>query len=323
MDILITENINGKALNNLATKYSIEKNIDLWKDPEKLAKAVKEAKAVIVRNQTKINKKVIDSTNSLLVIGRAGVGYDNIDVEYASEKGIVVCYTPNANTNATAELTVGLMISLARKIPSGDKTTKAGSWDRLGHLGVELYNKTLGIVGYGKIGKAVAIRAHSFGMKVLAYDKYYKDNNNGNIAKTTDTLNELLIQSDFISIHLPSNEDTIGLFNHKTFEKIKKGAYLINTSRGGVIIEEDLIHALEDGRINGAALDVREKEPPGNSKLNNFDNVILTPHVGGLTKESQERVINSVTYDIALILSNKPAINFVNFPIPRISETNK
>jgi len=316
LDILIPENITGKALDDLINKYKIDKQNDLWKDPAKLAEASKDAKAILVRNQTKIDKKVIDSAASLQIIGRAGVGYDNIDVDYASKKGIVVCYTPDGNTIATAELAIGLMLALARKITSGDKSTKAGNWDRQEHFGIEVYGKTLGIVGFGKIGKTVAVRAYSFGIKVIAYDKYYNGAELEGIVTQAKTLDELLEQSDVISVHLPSTKDTIGLFNKETYDKIKLGAYLINTSRGNVIVEEDLIRALESGRLKGAALDVRLKEPPDKSKLNEMNNVILTPHIGGFTRESQDKVIDSIAHDIDLVLSGQHAINFVNFSQP-------
>jgi len=317
LDILIPENITGKALDELKGQYTIEKQNELWKDPDKLAAAVKGAKALLIRNQSKVDKKIIDSGESLRIIGRAGVGYDNIDVEYASQKGIVVCYTPDGNTISTAELAIGLVLSLARRIPSGDRSTKSGNWDRQGHFGVELYGKTLGIVGFGKIGKTVAVRANSFGMKVMAYDKYYNGAGLESIVEQAKSLDELLGQSDFITVHLPSTKDTIGLFNKATYAKIKPGAYLINTSRGNVIVEEDLIQALESGQLNGVALDVRLKEPPEKSKLNEMDNVIFTPHIGGFTKESQDKVITSIARDIELVLKSQPAINYINFPEPK------
>lgn len=317
MDILIPENMTGKSIDELKGQFTIEKQNDLWKDTEKLAAAVKGANALLVRNQTKVDRRIIDSGDSLKIIGRAGVGYDNIDIEYASQKGIVVCYTPDGNTISTAELAIGLILSLARKIPSGDRSTKAGNWDRQGHFGVEIYGKTLGIVGFGKIGKSVAVRANSFGMNVIAYDKYYNGAGLEGIVKQAKTLEELLGQSDFISLHLPSTKDTIGLFNKETYDKIKPGAYLINTSRGNVIVEEDLIHALNSGQLKGAALDVRLKEPPEKSKLNEMDNVIFTPHIGGFTKESQDKVITSITRDIELVLKSQPAINYINFPMPK------
>jgi len=318
LDILIPENIVGKALDELAARYSIERDVNLWQDSDKLLRLVKEAKAILVRNQTKIDRKIIDNAEKLRIVGRAGVGYDNIDVDFASEKGVVVCYTPDANTIATAELTIGLMLGLARKIPSGDRSTKSGNWDRVKYLGNEICNKTLGVIGFGKIGKAVALRAHSFGMKIITYDKYERKNTDFSTA--VKTLEELLGTSDIITVHLPLNDETKNILNKRTFHLMKSGGYLINTSRGGVILEDDLIFALETGKIKGAALDVRAIEPPIKSKLNNIDNVILTPHIGAFTVESQDRVVSSIAKDIDLVLSNKPAINFINFSIPKVPE---
>ncbi len=320
MDILITENITGKAIDDLTDSYSIVRHSDLWKDPERLMEMASDVKALLIRNQTKIDKTIIDSASSLRVIGRAGVGYDNIDVDYASKKGIVVCYTPDGNTISTAELTLGLMLALARKIPSGDKSTKAGNWDRLKHLGFELYNKTIGIIGFGRIGKAVAVRANSFGMKIIVYDKFINHDDSKLVNYEMKTFEELLMQSDIVSIHLPATSETKNLFNKKIFNIMKPGSFLINTSRGNIISEGDLIAELETGKLGGAALDVRETEPPLKSKLNDLENVILMPHVGGFTKESQGRVVSSIMNDIDLILRNKPAINFVNFPLPQIPE---
>jgi D-3-phosphoglycerate dehydrogenase len=317
LDLLISENINGKALDDFGNRFKTVKFNDLWKTPATLAKTLKGAKALLVRNQTIVDKDIINSGPSLLIIARAGVGYDNIDVNYATQKGIVVCYAPDGNTISTAELTIGLMIALARKLPSAVGTTKGGSWDRLSYIGMELYNKTLGIVGFGRIGKSVAIKAHSFGMKVIVYDKYFMGGGLEGIVANVKDLKELLIASDVISIHLPSNQDTIGLFGKKIFDLIKPGALLINTSRGNIIVEDHLIQALENGRIKGASLDVRQEEPPIISKLNNMENVILTPHIGGFTTESQERVLNSIVIDIGLVLEGKPAINYINFPFPK------
>lgn len=316
MDILIPENITGTALDDLNGRYRIERQSELWKNPERLSELVSNAKALLIRNQTIVDRKIIDSASSLQVIGRAGVGYDNIDVDYASQKGMVVCYTPDSNTVSTAELTMGLMMSLLRKIPSADKTTKEGMWDRFNHLGTELYNKKLGIVGFGKIGKAVAARSLSFGMKILVQDIFI-DNKSLDSKYEVKSFKDLLSESDVVSIHLPLTKETKYLFNASVFDLMKPGSVLINTARGEIISEQDLIHALESGHLRAAALDVRENEPPKHSRLNDLPNVILTPHIGAFTKEAQERVINSISKDIDLVLQGKEAVNYVNFPLPK------
>lgn len=318
MDILIPENITGKALDELSNQYSIVRENNLWNNPKRFAELAKRAKAILVRNQTMVDKKIIENADSLMVIGRAGVGYDNIDVEFASKKGIVVCYTPDGNTISTAELAITLMMSLSRKIPSCDKTTKEGKWDRFNHMGVELYNKTLGIVGFGKIGKTVAARAKAFGMKVLVNDKYLNSENSKELNYEVKSFEELLSLSDIITVHLPLNKETKYLFCQRTLSLMKPGSILINTARGGIINEIDLIAALESGQLKGAGLDVREKEPSVKTRLDEFDNVILTPHIGGFTTESQERVVTSIAHDIDLVLKTLPAINYINFPLPKI-----
>lgn len=324
MDILIPENIRGKAIDELGKYYNIDFDINLWKDPMKLAEKAKNAKAIIIRNQTKVDEKIIGNAEELQVIGRAGVGYDNINVDYASKKGIVVCYTPDGNTISTAELTIGMMLSLIRKIPSADRSTKLGRWDRYNFMGNELYRKTIGIIGFGKIGKAVASRVNVFGTTILAYDIInYKNSRNTvdeNIVRLTK-LDELLSLSDFVSIHLPSTNETRNMFNDNMFDKMKPGSYLINTSRGDIVSEGSLIKAIKSGHLKGAALDVRIKEPPIRSELENFENVILTPHVGGFTEESQERVISSLARDVKLVLDGKSAVNYLNFPSPFKSRT--
>lgn len=318
MDILVSEDIKGKSIDALKERYEIGIFKELWKNPVELSEMIPGVSALIVRNQTKVNRIIIDSAESLKVIGRAGVGYDNIDVEYASQKGIVVCYTPDGNTISTAELTIGLMIALARKIPSGDKSTKAGKWDRFNHLGTELYNKKIGIVGFGKIGRTVAARVRSFGMEIMIYEKYANGNSTG-FGHELKSLEELLSVSDFVTIHLPLSKETKNLFDYNKLKLMKPGSFLINTARGEIICENDLIRALEEDVIKGAALDVQSKEPPSKSKLNDFDNVILTPHVGGLTVESQERVIDSLARDIDLVLRGEQALNYVNFPLPKLT----
>ncbi len=319
MDILISENISGTSIDNLRKYYDVQLEKDLWKDSGLLAERAKHAKALIVRNQTKVDKNILNSANELKVIGRAGVGYDNIDVDYASKKGIVVCYTPDGNTISTAELAIALILSLLRKIPSAVKSTKEGNWDRYNHTGNEIYGKTLGIVGYGKIGRALAERARVFGTKILAYDIYIpRDDANikNNVVKPVQ-LNELLSQSDIVSLHLPSTNETKNLFNKKLFGMMKKGSILINNSRGNLVVENDLVDAIKSGQLKGAALDVRTTEPPVISELEKFDNVLLTPHIGGLTEESQERVLNTLTKDISSVLNGKSAENYVNFPLPK------
>ncbi len=319
MDILITENIDGAAIAGLESKFRVLRDGSLWKERDKLAAELSEAKAIIVRNQTKVDGKLIEGAGSLRIIGRAGVGYDNIDVQAASERGIVVSYAPNENTISTAEHAFALMLGLYRKIPSAHLSTAAGEWDRYNLVGHELYGKTIGILGFGKVGARVALRARAFGMNIVGYDKFLSplDYSVTETGAELTTLEDLLARADIVSCHLPRNQDTIGIMNYSKLKLMKPAAVIINTGRGEAIVEEDLVRALKEKLIAGAALDVRQKEPPAESELNHMDNVILTPHVAGLTIEAQEKVIDSVAADVARVLAGQAAMNYVNFPVPK------
>jgi D-3-phosphoglycerate dehydrogenase len=320
MDILITENIDGEAIGRLETQFKVLRDGNLWKERDKLAGQLAQAKAVIVRNQTKVDSQLIDAAKSLVIIGRAGVGYDNIDVKAASKRGIVVSYAPNENTISTAEHAFALMLGLYRKLPRAHVSTAAGEWDRYNMVGREIYGKTLGILGFGKVGARVAMRAKAFGMKVIAYDKFLAplDFTVTESGAVLMSLEDVLAKADIISCHLPRNEGTIGLMDYSRLKLMKPDSVIVNTGRGEAIVEKDLIRALKENIIAGAALDVREKEPPVESELNRMNNVILTPHVAGLTVEAQEKVIDSVAADIARVLHGEAAVNYVNFPVPNI-----
>lgn len=319
MDILITENIDGAAIAGLESRFRVLRDGSLWKEREKLTAELSEARAIIVRNQTRVDGELIEAAGRLRIIGRAGVGYDNIDVQAASKHGIVVSYAPNENTISTAEHAFALMLGLFRKLPLAHVSTTAGKWDRYNLVGHELYGKTIGILGFGKVGARVAVRARAFGMKIVAYDKFLSpfDYSVTETGAELATLEEVLAKADVLSCHLPRNEDTIGIVNYSRLKLMKQESVIINTGRGEAIVEKDLIRALKEKVIAGAALDVREKEPPAESELNHMDNVILTPHVAGLTVEAQEKVIDSVAADVARVLEGQAAINYVNFPVPK------
>ncbi len=241
----------------------------------------REAEAVIVRSKTKVDRRFIDSAPKLRLIVRAGVGLDNIDLKYAKDRGIVVRNTPTATVVSVAELTFALMLAAARHIPKAHSTTKAGMWEKKRLKGMELHGKTLGVVGMGRIGRAVAERAKCFGMEVVYYD----------IVDVPGyrrlPLEELFAEADVVTLHLPLNEGTRGLINYDLMSRMKDGAVLINTARGGLIPTGDLIRILEEGRIT-VALDVFEEEPPPPDLLK-YDNLIATPHIGAQTREAQRR----------------------------------
>ena len=313
-DILITESIRGTAVDALGAKFDIVYLPELWKDPAALTAQIKNVRAIIVRNQTPVTSTLLAAAQDLAVVGRAGVGLDNIDVDYASQAGILVTCTPDQNAISVAEISIGLMLSLARLIPAANHDTKSRHWNRQQFVGMELYRKTLGIVGAGKIGYLTAKRAQAFGMKIVAYDPFLSQDNvllselNADLVE----LDELLSRADIVSCHLPATPQTIGLLNRARFRKMKPTAYFINTARGEVVCEADLLQALKEKTIAGAALDVRAQEPPPAGELELLPNVILTPHIAAFTHEAQERVTRAVCEDIARVLEGKPAQNAVN-----------
>ncbi len=243
---------------------------------------------VVVRGRTKITSSVIDAGRALKIIGRAGTGLDNIDLAAAERRGIVVLNTPEAPVNAVAELVVGLMIAVARKIALADRLMKEGKWPKHELLGTELSGKVLGVIGFGRIGRRVAEIARAIGMRILAYDIIDIPRE---VLQQTDAtlvdLDRLLSESDFITLHVPLTDDTRHMINEERLRRMKRGAVIVNASRGAVIDEEALYRALREGWIAGAALDVFEREPPVGSKLLELDNVVLTPHIGAETREAQ------------------------------------
>ncbi len=321
--ILIAEDVTGSGIDRLKQKYQVESDWDLWKKIPQLKDALRDADALLVRNQTKVNADLLAQARLLKIIGRAGAGYDNIDVEAASQVGVVVCYSPEENAVSVAEHVFGLLLALARKIPGADRSVKNGGWERKKYHGFELMGKTLGILGLGKIGFRVALRAKAFGMRLLAHDAYLSSTSL-HVTESGATLvamDQLLAESDFLSVHLPLTLETRGLLNRQSFSKMKPTAFIINTSRGEVLVEKDLALALQQGQLAGAALDVREKEPPAaDSPLNGLDNVILTPHTAGLTYEAQEKVVEAIAEDVDRVLSGQSALRFVNFALPKKEE---
>lgn len=317
-EIVVTENIVGSPMDTLRRDFDVLFDPALWKDPQRAADAVRQARALVVRNQTQVTADLIAAGENLQVIARAGAGVNNIDVQAASEAGIVVAYTPNENSVSVAELSLGLMLSLARRIPAADRDTRSGGWNRQGFTGIELMNKTLGVVGLGRIGTLTARRAAVFGMTIIAHDDFIDPASP--VLEELDirlvSLEDLLAQSDFVTCHLPLTDQTRGLFNYETFCQMKPGAMFVNTSRGEVVDEEGLVKALAEGHVAGAALDVRQTEPPGASRLSEMDNVIHTPHVAAFTREAQHRVVASVCRDVTAVLQGGRAIDYVNFASP-------
>lgn len=284
--ILIADKLSDLALDNLKSIKDFRVEIKTGLKEDELASIIQEFDAIVVRSATKVTKNVLNSAKNLKIAVRAGIGLDNIDVETAKNKGVFVANTPEATSISVAELTIGLMLALVRKICFANSTMKDHKWEKKILEGEELYGKTAGIIGFGRIGKEVAKREIAFGMKVLAHDivKQKTDLPVSQVSKE-----ELLKNSDFISVHLPLTETTKDILSHREFEIMKNGVYLINVSRGGVVNEKALFDALNSGKVSGAALDVFSVEPPEDFSLIDHLNVIATPHIGASAKEGQER----------------------------------
>ena len=317
--ILISEDVTGAGIDRLKGKYQVHYDPDLWKKVSDLEGMVPGYEALIVRNQTKVNAGLLAKAMALRVIGRAGAGYDNIDVPAATREGIVVAFSPEENAVSVAEHVFALLLALARKVPAADRSTKSGGWERKKYHGFELLGKTLGILGLGKIGFRVALRAKAFGMRILSHDAYLSSTSLHVTESGAElaSFDRVMAEADFLTLHLPLTPETRGMLNGEALRRMKKTAFLINTSRGEVLVEADLAKALKQGDLAGAALDVREKEPPGESPLHGLDNVILTPHTAGLTYEAQEKVVDAVAEDVDRVLNGQPALRYVNFGTPK------
>ena len=262
--------------------------------------------ALIVRSRTLVDAGVIAQAGRLRVIGRAGVGVDNIDIQAARSQGVIVVNAPEASTVAVAELTMGFMLSVARRIPGADLSIKRGVWDKKAFVGQELHEKTLGIIGIGQIGRTVAAYASALGMRVIAYDPMLSPELIQQRAARPVQLEQLFSESDFITLHAPLNESTRHIINPQTLEMMKPGVFILCAARGGLIDEEALLEALESGKVAGAALDVFAQEPPGHSPLAAHPNVVATPHIGAQTLEAQKHVSAEIAGEVLAALSGDP-----------------
>ncbi|HVP04597.1 MAG TPA: phosphoglycerate dehydrogenase [Dehalococcoidia bacterium] len=290
-------------------------DIKTGQKPEELKKSVNGYDALVVRSETKVTREILDASTHLQVVGRAGVGVDNIDVAAATEKGVVVVNAPTGNTTSAAEHAIALMMSLARRVPDANASLKSGKWERSKFVGMEVRNKTLGVVGLGQVGSEVARRARGLEMRVIAFDPFVPEERAKMIGAELVTMDELLAQSDFITVHTTLTEGTKHLIGADEIAKTKPTVRFINTARGGIIDEAALVEALKSGRVAGAAIDVFEKEPITDHPLFALDNVIVTPHLGASTAEAQERVAVDVAHQVIAVLSGEPARWAVNAPL--------
>ncbi|MCP8308542.1 MAG: D-2-hydroxyacid dehydrogenase [archaeon] len=302
--VLICDSFAEKGIERLSSNFDV-KYLPKITSQELLDK-IYDYNVVIVRGRTKITKDVIEKGENLKIIGRAGIGLDNIDLKSAESKGIKVFNTPESSTNAVAELTLGLMINIARGITKGDIGIKQSNWLKDELMGFELKGKTLGIIGMGRIGTQVARLAKAFEMKILVYDIVKLDEDILNeVGAKVVPLDELLSSSDIVTLHVTLTNETYHMIDEEELSKMKKGAYIINTSRGSVVDEKALLNTLKNGWIKGAALDVFEVEPPGSSELVKLHNVVTTPHIGAQTREAQDLAATLLAEKIIEALSKK------------------
>lgn len=312
--VLISDTLAVEGIEILKNTPGIEVDVMTNLTPDELKGVIKDYDGLAIRSATKVTKEIIDAADNLKVVGRAGIGVDNVDVPAASKRGIVVMNTPGGNTITTAEHAIALMVSMSRQIPLATASMKGGKWEKKKFMGTELYNKTLGIVGVGRVGSIVADRAQGLRMNVLAFDPFISKDGAEKMGITLVSIDDLLKRSDFISVHTPLTKDTKGFINAAAFAKMKKGVFIINCARGGIISEKDLYDALVSGKVAGAALDVFEEEPTKNTELVALENVICTPHLGASTDEAQINVAIAIAEQIAAYLTKGEIKNAVNVP---------
>lgn len=275
---------------------------------------LEEVDALLIRSATTVTKEIIEKMPRLKIIGRAGVGVDNVDLDAATSQGVVVINAPDGNTISTAEHTFAMLASLVRNIPQANQSMKEGKWDRKSYQGAELYGKTLGIIGFGRIGAEIASRARAFRMNVVAFDPFLTQSRAEKNHVTSKDFDEVLAESDFITVHTPLTKETKGLLNKETLLKTKPGVYLLNCARGGIIDENALYDAIKSGHVKGAAIDVFEEEPATNHPLTTLDQVISTPHIAASTNEAQINVAEQVAIEVLGYLDGKPAPHALNLP---------
>lgn len=312
--VLVSDNISEEGIDIFRTTEGIAVDVRIGLRPEELKAIIKDYDGLAVRSATKVTKEIIEVAKRLKVIGRAGSGTDNIDKEAATKKGVVVMNTPGGNTVTTAEHTIAMLMSLLRNTPQATASMKARKWEKKKFMGTEVYNKTLGIIGMGKIGSVVAERARGLMMNVIAYDPFVTPKTADRLGVEIVSLDELFARADFITIHTPKNKETENLINQDAFRKMKAGIRIINCARGGLVNEADLYDAIKSGKVAGAALDVFVEEPPGDNPLLDLDEVICTPHLGASTMEAQVNVAVAVAEQMVDFLINGTIRNAVNVP---------
>lgn len=318
MKVLVTDSIEKRCVEILRAE-GFEVDVHPTMPPEKLRTMINGYDALIVRSATQVTADLLFAASSLKVIGRAGAGVDNIDVDAATRRGIVVMNTPGGNTVSTAEHTMSLLLSLSRNIPAAFESLRQGRWERKKFVGTELQGKTIGIIGLGKVGREVAVRAQAFGMVTIGYDPVLSPDVAARINIELVPLDELYARSDFLTVHTPLTDDTRGLISEQALAKCKTGVRVINCARGGIVDEAALLRALESGKVAGAALDVFEQEPPGDHPLLKHPRVIATPHLGASTEEAQEKVATQIAQQVVDFLKDRGVAGAVNAEVIRLA----
>jgi D-3-phosphoglycerate dehydrogenase len=308
--VLIAEELSPATVEALGPDFEIRHTNGA--DRAELLPAIADVDAILVRSATKVDAEALAAAKKLKVVARAGVGLDNVDVKAATQAGVMVVNAPTSNITSAAELAVALLLASARRVPAANESLKKGEWKRSKYSGVELFEKTVGIVGLGKIGVLVAQRLAAFGMNVIAYDPYVQAGRAAQMGVRLATLDELLASSDFISVHLPKTPETIGLIGDEQLHKVKPEVIIVNAARGGIVDEQALYSALKEGRVAGAGLDVFASEPCTDSPLFEFENVVVTPHLGASTEEAQEKAGIAVAKSVRLALSGELVPDAVN-----------
>lgn len=308
--VLVAEELNREGLKGLERAAQVEIRTGL--SEAELVKAVAECDALIVRSATQVTRKVLEAGRRLKVVGRAGVGVDNIDIEAATERGIVVVNAPEESTAAAAEHTIAMLLALARHIPQADASVRKGKWERAKFMGVQLVGKTLGVVGLGRVGSDVARKAQGLGMRVIGTDPFLSAARAREMGVELLSFEKVLAEADFLTLHIPLTSETRRLLGQRQLAKAKPGLRIVNVSRGGVIDEAALVQALRSGRVAGAALDVFEREPPVGSPLLEMEQVVLTPHLGASTVEAQSRVSRTVAEQVLAALEGRPVKHAIN-----------
>ena len=314
MKVLVSDVLGEVGIKMFQEEPGIEVDVKTGLAPDELKGIIGEYDGLVIRSATKVTEELLEAAKSLKVVGRAGIGLDNVDIPAATKRGVVVMNTPTGNVITTAEHTIAMMMALTRNIPWGTSTLKEGLWEKKKLQGREVYNKVLGIIGLGKIGSIVADRARGLKMQVIVHDSFVTPQQIEKAGFESVSLDDLYRRADFITLHVPKLKDTIGLLNKAAFEKMKDGVMIINCARGGIVDEADLNEALRSGKVAGAALDVFENEPPGVCPLFEVDRVICTPHLGASTLEAQTNVAVQVAEQIIAYLKDNTVINAVNVP---------